>query len=59
MQPIVTDGVAWSVYRSATIVSPAKTSEPIEIAFGIWTRVGPRKLFSAIKWHWHPTFVDC
>jgi len=42
MQPIVTDGVAWSV----TIVSHAKTAEPIETSFGVWTRVdhlGPRK----------------
>ena len=24
------------------IVSPAKMAEPIEILFGLWTRVGPR-----------------
>jgi len=23
-------------------VSPAKTAEPIEMPFGLWTRVGPR-----------------
>jgi len=34
MQPIATDGVAWSVGRSVTIVSPAKTAEPIEMPFG-------------------------
>ena len=27
---------------SVTVVSPAKTTEPIEIAFGLWTQVGPR-----------------
>ena len=31
-----------SVGRSVTIVSPAKTAEPIEMAFGLWTRLGPR-----------------
>jgi len=47
MRPIVTDGVGWSlcrsVGRSVAIVSPAKTAEPIEMPFGLWTRVGPRK----------------
>ena len=43
MRPIVTDGVAWSVGRSATIVSPVETAEPIEMPFGMWTRVGTRK----------------
>jgi len=28
------------VCRSVTIVSPAKTAEPIEIPFGVWTRLG-------------------
>jgi len=28
---------------SVTIVSPAKTAEPIEMPFGMWTWVGPRK----------------
>ena len=41
MQPIVTDRVAWSVGLSVTAVSPAKTAEPIEMTFGIWTRVDP------------------
>ena len=27
---------------SVMIVSPAKTAEPIEMPFGVWTRVGPR-----------------
>jgi len=46
MWPIVTDGVAWSVGLSAllsvTIVSHAKTDEPIEMSFALWTGVGPR-----------------
>ena len=37
-----TDGVAWSVCLSVTIVSAAKTAEAIEMLFGMWTRVGPR-----------------
>jgi len=28
----------WSVCRSVTIVSPAKTDEPIEMQFGMWTQ---------------------
>jgi len=36
------DRVAWSVGLSVTVVSPAKTSEPIELPFGLKTRVGPR-----------------
>jgi len=49
MRPIVTDRVVWSVglsvgsvCRSVTLVSPAKTAAPIEMPFGIGTRVGPR-----------------
>jgi len=46
MRPTVTDGVARfvgvSVGRSVTIVNPAKTAEPIEMSFGLWTQVGPR-----------------
>jgi len=42
MQPIVTDGVAWSVClsvcRSVMIVSSAKTAEPLEMPFRLWTR---------------------
>jgi len=30
------------VCRSVTVVSPAKTAEPIEMPFGLWARVGPR-----------------
>jgi len=40
MQPIVTDEVAWSVCWFVTIVRPAKTTQPIEWLFGLWTRVG-------------------
>ena len=44
-----TQGVAWSVHRSVclsvclsiclsvTIVSPARTAEPIDMPFGLWT----------------------
>ena len=46
MRPIVTDRVAWSVClsvcRFVTVVSPAKTDEPIKMSFGLWARVGPR-----------------
>jgi len=47
MRPVVTDRVAWSVSLSVglsvshTIVSPAKTTEPIELPFGLRTQVGP------------------
>jgi len=41
MRPIVIDRVAWSVGPSVTLVSPAKTAEPIEMPFELWTRVGP------------------
>jgi len=42
MRSIVTDGAALSVGLSVTVMSPAKTAEPIEMLFGLWTRVGPR-----------------
>jgi len=35
--------VCRSVCRSVTIVSPAKTAEPIDIPFGLWSLVGPMK----------------
>ena len=38
MQPI---GTVWSVGLSVMIVIPAKTTELIEILFGVYTRVGP------------------
>jgi len=34
--------VRQSVGLSVTISSPAKTAEPIEMPFELWTRVGPR-----------------
>jgi len=34
--------VAWSVCLSVTVVSPAKTAEPIKMPFGLWTWVSPR-----------------
>jgi len=46
MLSIVTDRVSWSVGlsvgQSVTLVSPAKTAEPIEMPFGLRTWVGPR-----------------
>ena len=41
MRSIVTDQVVWSVGRSVTLVSPAKTTEPIEMPFGLRTWVAP------------------
>jgi len=38
MRPIVTDRVAWSVGLSVTVVSPAKTAEPMERR-GVWAPV--------------------
>jgi len=32
-----------SVGLSVTLVSPAKAAELIEMPFGIWTQIGPRK----------------
>jgi len=44
MRSTVADRVAWSVGRlvglSVTIVNPTKTTEPIEMPFGLWSRVG-------------------
>jgi len=37
----VCQSVCWSVYRSVTLVSPAKTAAPIELRFGLRTWVGP------------------
>ena len=41
MRSIVPDRVAWSVCRSVTLVSPAKTAEMIEMPYGLRTLVGP------------------
>jgi len=38
---------SWSVCRSVTLVSRAKTAEPIEMPFGLWGRRGPRK---RVRW---------
>jgi len=44
MQPIVTDRVAWSVCRSVCHShEPCKMTEPIEMSFGLRTRMGPRQ----------------
>ena len=42
MRPIVIDGLVWSVSLSVTIVSLAKTAEPIEILFRKWIRMRPK-----------------
>jgi len=42
MQPIVTDRVAWSVGQSITVLSPTIMTQPIEVPFGMRTRVSPR-----------------
>jgi len=44
MRPTVTN-VRWSVGLSVTIVSTAKTAEPIEMPFGLWTRLNPRTMY--------------
>jgi len=41
-----------SVCLSVTIVSRAKTTEPIKMPFGLWTRVGPRKHVLDRDAHW-------
>ena len=46
MRAIATDVAGtirpWSVCVSVTTVSRAKTAEPIEMPFGVWTHVSPR-----------------
>jgi len=39
VQLSVTDQVAWSVSLSVTLVSSANMAEPIEMSFGLRTRV--------------------
>jgi len=55
MWPIATR-VAWSVCLSVclfvTSVSPAKTDEPIEVPFTMWTRGGPRNYVLYGVTHW-------
>jgi len=55
MRPIVTD-VAWSAGLSVTILGPAKTAEPIEIPFGLWTLEsgGPKE--PRIRWGTDPPY---
>jgi len=59
MRPTVTDEVAWSVRLSVDDVrsgglsvchsrEPCKTAEPIEMSFGVWSRVDPRN--HALDW---------
>jgi len=44
--------VCLSVGRSVTIVNRAKTAKPIEMPFGLWTLVGPRKHVLDGGAHW-------
>ena len=41
MRPIATHVVTWSVCMSVTGMNLAKTAEPTEMPFGVWTSVGP------------------
>jgi len=41
-----------SVSLTVTVVSLAKTAEPIEMSFGAWTRVGPAKHVLDGGAHW-------
>jgi len=48
MRLIATDGAAWSVCWSVGLSvrhdrEPCKRAEPIEMPFGVWTRVSLRK----------------
>jgi len=38
---------------SVTILSPAKTAEPIEISFGMWTRAWVQESIIRLGAHWH------
>jgi len=48
--------VCRSVCLSVTPVSPAKTAAPIEMPFGLRTRVGPRTMYQMgvwiLPWEW-------
>jgi len=61
MWPNVADSVCLSVGLSVMIVSPAKTAEPIEMPFWLWSRVGPRNhVLNMVQipngiWIWHLT----
>jgi len=52
MRPIVTDRVAYglSVGLSVTAMSRAKMAEPIEMQFGLRTRVDPRWWSTSSQW---------
>jgi len=43
MQRIILQTEGLSVCLSLTTVSPAKTAEQIEMPFGMWIRMDPRK----------------
>jgi len=56
MRPSGTDRVAWSVdlsvCRSVTVLSRAKTAEPIEKSFGLRIQVSLRKYILGRGTHW-------
>jgi len=43
MRPIVADRVGWYVGLSVTVVSSAKTAEPIKMPFALWTRLAHKE----------------
>jgi len=42
MRPVATD-LAWSVCLLDTAMNPTKTAVPIQMPFGLWTRVGAKE----------------
>jgi len=61
MQPLATD-IVWvslcvCVCLLDATVNPAKTDEPIEMLFGLWTRVGPRNHMLNGAWIPHPRLL--
>jgi len=43
--------ISLSICLSVTTVSPAKTAEPIEMSFGLWTQVGPGSICISLCVH--------
>jgi len=53
MWPIVNDRLTWSLGLSVTVVSPAKTTEPIEMPFALWAQMG-RGIMYQMRIQIHP-----
>jgi len=49
--------VCLSLYLLVTGVSPAKTVEPIEVLFGLWS-IGNRRTMSKMEARWGMSAVD-